>query len=90
MKQTLVAYCDGMDENGLDALAADVQRGGLAWFPDEFASLIRAGALTPRHWEYFTNVMVDDDDVDQLDEYLRTVWSKAAPERPYPLDEPAP
>lgn len=67
-------YCDGMDENDLDALASDVSRGGLAWFPDEFAGVIRSGELTPSQWEYYTNVALDKSDKDLLDQYLRQVW----------------
>ena len=86
MEDTLIAYCDGMDANGLRSLSNDVKRGGLAWFPDEFSEAIKNGDFTPRKWEQFTNVLMDDDDDALLDEYLRQVWSKAAPERPYPLD----
>jgi hypothetical protein len=86
MKVVLIAYCEGMDANGLRSLSNDVKRGGLAWFPDEFAEAIKSEDFTPRKWEQFTNVLMDDDDDALLDEYLRQVWSRAAPERPYPLD----
>jgi hypothetical protein len=86
MQRALEAYCDGMDDSGLRSLGNDVRRGGLAWFPDEFGAAISAGEFTPRRWEYFTNVALDDDDDAALDRYLRLVWSATAPDRPYPLD----
>jgi hypothetical protein len=33
-----------------------------------------------------TRVVIDDDDHGQLDEDPRLIWSKVAPERPYPLE----
>lgn len=86
MEETLLAYCDGMDPNGLQSLSIDVRRGGLAWFPEEFAAAIVNGDFTPREWERLTNVLMDDDDDALLDEYLREVWSQATPDRPFPLD----
>jgi len=85
LRNTIETYCLGMDDQGLDDLGKDVRTGALAWFPDEFADAIRAGAVTPQIWEKFVDVSVDDKET--LDEYLRLTWANAAPDRLYPLDE---
>lgn len=85
LSEAIQTYCLEMDDQGLDDLGKDVRSGALAWFPDEFADAIRAGAFTPQIWEKFVDVSVDDKET--LDEYLRLTWANAAPDRPYPLDE---
>jgi hypothetical protein len=84
MKKVLIAYCDGMEDDSLEALGEDIRNGGLAWFPEEFEAAIRTGEFTPARWEYFANVGLDDDDEELLAQYLRQVWSNAEPDRPYP------
>jgi hypothetical protein len=86
LRKTLRTYCFEMDEGLMEALDTDVASGALDWFPAEFAAAIRGGELTPRKWEEITKVFMDDDDNDLLDEYLRAVWSHAAPNKAYPLD----
>jgi len=85
LRNTIEAYCVEMDPRGIDTLGGNVRSGAISWFPDEFADAIRAGAFTPLIWEDLVDVSVDDEET--LDEYLRLVWSSAAPDRPYPLDE---
>jgi len=86
LRKSLEAYCHAMDDGGIDDLARVVSSGSAAWFPDEFSEALREGYFTPREWERLTNVAMDDDDDEELDQYLRLVWSKVAPDRPYPLD----
>jgi hypothetical protein len=73
-----------MDESGLAALHEDVDRGGLGWFPKEFANAVRSGEFTPELWEEITNIGIDEDDYHQLEAFLREVWSAAAPGEPFP------
>ena len=80
----LMAYCNEMDEPGLEALLGDVRRGGLAWFPQEFADAIRAGDFTPELWERLTNIGIDEDDYRLLGKFLREVWAAVAPAEPFP------
>jgi hypothetical protein len=86
LRKAIGTYCLQMDDEIIDSLTRVVQRGALDWFPEEFAAAIRAGEFTPRGWEDLTDVMMDDDDGELLEEYLRLVWSRAAPHQPYPLD----
>jgi hypothetical protein len=86
LAKSIEAYCHAMDDGGIDDLARTVSSGSAAWFPDAFGEGLRAGRFTPREWERLTNVAMDDDDEEELDRYLRLVWSKVAPDRPYPLD----
>jgi hypothetical protein len=87
LQKAISTYCLQMDNVLVDDLTHDIQHGSLGWFPEEFRAAIRSGEFTPRNWEELTDVMMDDDDDELLDEYLRLVWSRAAPGRPYPLDE---
>lgn len=84
LRSKIQAYCHEMDPDGIDDLGKFVRSGSAAWFPDEFAVAIRAGAFTPLLWEELVDVSVDDEET--LDEYLRLVWSRTAPGWPYPLD----
>jgi hypothetical protein len=86
LRKSIEAYCALMDGQGLDDLARVIESGSASWFPEEFSDALRAGAITPQEWEKLTDVAMDDDDHELLDEYLRAVWSTASPGRAYPLD----
>jgi hypothetical protein len=86
LRDTLVAYCLYMEPGSLEDLTADIEQGGLAWFPQEFSQALVAGIFTPDLWGRLTQTGLDEDDQDQLDADLRAVWAHAAPGRPFPLD----
>lgn len=88
LRKALGLYCLQMDDYLVSGLTEAVRNGSLDWFPEEFAAALKQGAFAPRRWAELTDVLMDDDDDALLDEYLRHVWSKAAPGRPYPLDAP--
>jgi hypothetical protein len=86
LTEAISLYCLQMDDVLMSDLTRAVDEGPLGWFPDEFAAAIKAGEFTPSRWEKLTDVLMDEDDDALLDEYLRDVWSHAAPGQPYPLD----
>lgn len=83
--QVLEDYFDMGDFTGLDALAEDVRKPALAWFPDEFAQLLAAGGPSPQWWG---RVLFRDGWTDaqagQLDRDLRAIWNAVAPGKPFP------
>jgi hypothetical protein len=84
LRDAIGTYClQTLDEVLIEDLTHDVQHGSLGWFPDEFGAAIPTGEFTPRRWGQLTDVLMEDDDDHQLDEYLRLVWSRAAPHPPY-------
>jgi hypothetical protein len=84
LRHTLRTYCLEMDDALVEDLGSDVRSGALDWFPAEFEDAIASEKFTPHNWGEATLVAIDDDDLDQLDEYLRQVWSQVAPGRPFP------
>jgi hypothetical protein len=87
VEQVLRTYIIQGDRQGIDALAHDVRQPNLAWFPDEFERLLRAGGPSVQWWgsKLYRDDWTDDE-ADLLERDLRAIWTAVAPGRPYPLD----
>jgi hypothetical protein len=75
------------DPQGIKTLGRDVHLPSLAWFPEEFERLLRAGGPSPQWWGkklYYDEWT--DDQINRLDRDLRLIWTAVVPDRPYPLD----
>jgi len=87
LAEALSTYGHEGDPLLIQDLGEDVRSGALSWFPEEFERALRAGAFTPQWWgEHLYNDEWTDEEADELDEDLRTIWNAIAPDRPYPLD----
>jgi hypothetical protein len=87
MQEILKDYVLEGDPDGIETLGRDVQLPSLAWFPDEFERLLRAGGPSPQWWGkklYYDDWT--DGEANLLDRDLRLIWAAVAPGRPYPLD----
>jgi hypothetical protein len=87
LRRTLSAYCNQMDESGIEDLRTVVSKGTHAWFPEEFRIALVNGEITPALWEELTDSPVDEEGQPELlDHDLREVWAAVARDKPYPLD----
>ncbi len=85
--EVLLDYFLEGDPEGARLLGENIREGGFPWLPEEFERTLRAGAFTPQWWgKHFYNDEWTDEEADELDEDLRTIWNAIAPDRPYPLD----
>ena len=87
LAEILETFGHHVEPDLVEKLAASIRLGGIPWFLDEFAEAIRSGTFTPHIWGVLTQTGLDNDDFEEMDKDLRYIWSKVAPDRPYPGDE---